>query len=470
MLLTKTWLKKAASARIYARGREYFLDGRVLDVEIDDNIIYGHVQGTEEQPYVTQLIWKNGSLRSRCTCPFEGFCKHAVALGLAALERMGRRASVRNEGAVSNRPPAVAAASKQFSSGGNISVTADNVRTPGHSAVSRSLDSHGATRGKDVFPTWEDLLEGVLREPPAVEPRVGESHLVFNLAVRDDTLEVTLEQARFGKRGLGKASPYYLDYYNDYALDRLPSYYQEIGRFLRGYGYGFKIRLKGAAIDLALALLSRAPFVFMLENREPVVVMPPLEGRLLLEEVEGGLLLTLHLTVEETQPARFHLLRGQHLWLIEGGKFYPIHSSASPLLLETIIKAQKHWSPAASSTSATEERFLQSAGKRRSISATGACHPPAAETLGQAPDPASAPLAADENPAAEISTNEPGVSAGNTLASKLARAGEASKRRPGLFIPRADLNRFINQYLPRLQKQAILSLVPGQYKIIKSGH
>src|SRR4051794_28923806 len=79
-----------------ARGREYFHDGRVVELDVNAGnprimLIHGRVSGSLGRTYATTVtvaedpsgLW----VESRCTCPMVRMCKHAAALLLAAEEQ-----------------------------------------------------------------------------------------------------------------------------------------------------------------------------------------------------------------------------------------------------------------------------------------------------------------------------------------------------------------------------------------------
>jgi uncharacterized Zn finger protein len=86
-ILTLRRVKALASARSFARGREYYEDGVVGSVAVSNDTLHGTVIGTEE--YKVRLAVKNEALDHYCSCPFAAkgeFCKHCVAVALAWLE------------------------------------------------------------------------------------------------------------------------------------------------------------------------------------------------------------------------------------------------------------------------------------------------------------------------------------------------------------------------------------------------
>ncbi len=87
-LLSKKRLLQLAGPQSYSRGEAYFENGRVTGLHIEDNFIRAQVAGTKT--YRTKLWIKENSLEWSCTCPLfesdEVFCKHLVAISLAAQE------------------------------------------------------------------------------------------------------------------------------------------------------------------------------------------------------------------------------------------------------------------------------------------------------------------------------------------------------------------------------------------------
>lgn len=82
-----TWddLEDWAGAAIVSRGRSYHRDGLVKDLaRTADGDLVAWVLGTKE--YATQVEMDDGELSSSCTCPYDGACKHAVAVVLAYLD------------------------------------------------------------------------------------------------------------------------------------------------------------------------------------------------------------------------------------------------------------------------------------------------------------------------------------------------------------------------------------------------
>ena len=86
--ITEASLAKFAGEKSFARGAGYFAGGAVVDLVQTRQAIKARVLGSDE--YRVELRPVRGVLAASCTCPAgeEGeFCKHAVAAGLAWLER-----------------------------------------------------------------------------------------------------------------------------------------------------------------------------------------------------------------------------------------------------------------------------------------------------------------------------------------------------------------------------------------------
>lgn len=76
--------------KVIERGKEYARKGHVIKKEfLNPNYLYGLVQGTEL--YRTEVIFYEGKLYSRCTCPYGELCKHAVALLLGQVKEKEKR-------------------------------------------------------------------------------------------------------------------------------------------------------------------------------------------------------------------------------------------------------------------------------------------------------------------------------------------------------------------------------------------
>ena len=74
----------------FARGVEYLRSGAILDLERNSWGLWAQVKGSADQPYrVEARLGSKGLGTVTCTCPYNGFCKHIVAVLLAWLERNG---------------------------------------------------------------------------------------------------------------------------------------------------------------------------------------------------------------------------------------------------------------------------------------------------------------------------------------------------------------------------------------------
>ena len=80
------YIKDKASAGSWRRGYEYHLKEQVLEGFAEKNFYKGKVKGNFKDAYKTDLIFKKTGVEARCDCPLkEEWCKHAVAVGLKAI-------------------------------------------------------------------------------------------------------------------------------------------------------------------------------------------------------------------------------------------------------------------------------------------------------------------------------------------------------------------------------------------------
>lgn len=88
-MLTNSILRQLATETSYDRGESYYHDGSVRRLNRDGNTFIAKVRGSEN--YEVSLTLKTAGPEFSCSCPYayEGICKHAVALGLAALSEFG---------------------------------------------------------------------------------------------------------------------------------------------------------------------------------------------------------------------------------------------------------------------------------------------------------------------------------------------------------------------------------------------
>lgn len=85
-LLSTISLRELADDVSFARGEEYFEEGRVHKLEATDEGLKARVRGTRD--YRVRFWSEENRLRSSCSCPASGggpVCKHAVAVALAWL-------------------------------------------------------------------------------------------------------------------------------------------------------------------------------------------------------------------------------------------------------------------------------------------------------------------------------------------------------------------------------------------------
>jgi len=90
-----TWaeLEAWAGSRIVSRGKSYQKSGSVRDLaRTSDGGLLAWVRGSRN--YATKAALEKGRLSSDCTCPYEGTCKHAVAVVLEYLDCLKKKADV----------------------------------------------------------------------------------------------------------------------------------------------------------------------------------------------------------------------------------------------------------------------------------------------------------------------------------------------------------------------------------------
>lgn len=75
---------------IFARGEDYYHDGRVYDLRRDGKRLRATVMGRRELNHTWLQV--SPPYASDCSCPYDDTCKHVVAVGLAWLDRETRRA------------------------------------------------------------------------------------------------------------------------------------------------------------------------------------------------------------------------------------------------------------------------------------------------------------------------------------------------------------------------------------------
>ena len=84
-----TWadLEAWAGTKIISRGTSYQKSGYVRELAVTrDGSLLAWVRGTDN--YATSVSFIKGRLSSDCTCPYDGNCKHAVAVVLEYLDQL----------------------------------------------------------------------------------------------------------------------------------------------------------------------------------------------------------------------------------------------------------------------------------------------------------------------------------------------------------------------------------------------
>lgn len=324
VILDENSLKRQVLPQVFKRGRDYFLRDLVLAWEVDGDVISGAVQGTGRDPYETEVIWTGRTLRARCTCPYDGgICKHAVALTLEALHRHGGMPAPDRlrDGPVAGRMGAVQAAREQV---------AASPAAPPISPAAPDPD----------LPAWEEHLRAALdASRVAAVPEVGSTEVVCRVYLDQQGMAISLGQARFGKRGLGKEYP--LTSSGDQLYGRFAESYRRLIQLLTPrhyYSLYGRLRVPGEFVDACLDILGRLPFVFVGDTGRPLrVVLPPLRGTVSLRETEGGLRLASAFTTAAGEawqaPEGAGVLLGNRLWVVAGGDFHPVVSADPPELL-----------------------------------------------------------------------------------------------------------------------------------------
>ena len=82
MKITNSDIRRLVSSTIYARGKNYYKNGRVRLIEIEENYFCAEVLGTYE--YKVEVHYEYGDFGVSCNCPYWDICKHIVAAMLEA--------------------------------------------------------------------------------------------------------------------------------------------------------------------------------------------------------------------------------------------------------------------------------------------------------------------------------------------------------------------------------------------------
>jgi uncharacterized Zn finger protein len=86
--LSEATIRAHSSPESYSRGRSYYERGAVADMALRGSLLEGAVEGSEYEPYRVRVNFDAGGITSAtCSCPYDfgGWCKHIVAMLLAAL-------------------------------------------------------------------------------------------------------------------------------------------------------------------------------------------------------------------------------------------------------------------------------------------------------------------------------------------------------------------------------------------------
>ena len=81
--LTESIVRAAAEAKSFARGQELYERGAISNTVIQERLLIGECEGTQEPYYRVQVELDEAGIRvTHCTCPYDfgGVCKHTVAL------------------------------------------------------------------------------------------------------------------------------------------------------------------------------------------------------------------------------------------------------------------------------------------------------------------------------------------------------------------------------------------------------
>ncbi len=82
--ITREILESVVPERIFWRGEDLYDEGAVQDVDVSEKQISAKVLGT--RLYSVEAKIREDTFMFSCSCPYEGFCKHSIALGLWMVE------------------------------------------------------------------------------------------------------------------------------------------------------------------------------------------------------------------------------------------------------------------------------------------------------------------------------------------------------------------------------------------------
>jgi hypothetical protein len=87
-ILHQETIRRLSGDGAFERGKAYYDEGRVAELQRKDGSVQAQVRGSKEH-YAVRIWMKDESLAYACSCPQgqeQAFCKHAVALALALLK------------------------------------------------------------------------------------------------------------------------------------------------------------------------------------------------------------------------------------------------------------------------------------------------------------------------------------------------------------------------------------------------
>ncbi|WP_051265571.1 DEAD/DEAH box helicase [Nakamurella lactea] len=89
-------IRRAVGPAAFERGRPYAATGRVSELRIADDQIFGRVRGTGAAPYQVVVSYGDdpAQLHGTCSCPMAANCKHVAAVALTALAERSRQTAV----------------------------------------------------------------------------------------------------------------------------------------------------------------------------------------------------------------------------------------------------------------------------------------------------------------------------------------------------------------------------------------
>ena len=279
-------LVEQAPAAVARRGREYAVDGHVLDVHWGPGPrLHGRVWGRATDPYRVTIRWDGttGTWEAVCTCPYDDTpCKHAVAVVhhfLATWQPAGGAGFPPDDRVEDlHRRLAGAAAAPPPPPGSGV---------PGPAAAGFAKERRQGT------PDWREQLERWTRTPVpgssgpgpngvASPPQPGTDQVIIRLYFFPDGLRLAVRRARWGKQGLGKERPLAFDPFAPWMPSGAGPYHKLLFRLLDhpaphprrpgGAGYDPLYEVPAGMVDLVFEILGRLPFVFAGDGAAPLQI------------------------------------------------------------------------------------------------------------------------------------------------------------------------------------------------------